>query len=299
VAERQLPKLHVVGSIPIARSITSQSQSNHGQVPGKRKHSVIPVRPMYSQNIRGDAGEWARRFGNTISQVEHSMKKVGEYWVPDVDMSWFKNRAKTEQHLAGQSHMNAWHIDEAIDAVREIRGEQAIAEGVAIDAGANVGAYARRLAQVFAHVHAFEPAPDTFECLKQNIQDWSLDSKVTVYPNALSSHEEKVRMGTQLLRNSRSRSVQGPGNISAITIDGLRLAGVVFIKLDVEGYEEKVLSGAKETLLAQRPIVMMEVHEHKEHKRERALAAHDLITSMGYKVVKKIGSPAKDWIYAM
>ena len=227
------------------------------------------------------------------------MKKVGEYWVPDIDMFWFKNRAKTEEHLAGQSHMNAWHIDQAIEAVRKIKGDKALAEGVAIDAGANVGAYARRLADVFRHVHAFEPAPDTFDCLKRNVEDWGLASKVTVYPNALSSHEEKVRMGTQLLRNSRSRSVQGPGDIPAITIDGLHLTDVVFVKLDVEGYEEKVLTGARETLLSQKPVVMMEVHEHKEHKREKALAAHDFIVAMGYRVVEKIGNPAKDWIYTL
>ena len=229
------------------------------------------------------------------------MKKFGEYWVPDVDAFWFKNLNKTRNHYDHKGGRDpALHLAEALEVVRQAVGAEAMSQAVAIDAGANVGAYARHLAGVFAEVHAFEPAPDTFACLERNVADWGLAERVKVYPNALSSHPEGVKMGAGLFRRSIARAVSGAGDIPAIPIDSLGLAGVLFVKLDVEGYEEKVLNGARGLIEGQRPYVMMEVKERKVSKGAAELAPHEFLVSRGYTMARILGDPATaiDRLYA-
>jgi hypothetical protein len=43
------------------------------------------------------------------------------------------------------------------------------------------------------------------------------------------------------------------------TLDSYAFDGVAFIKMDVEGHEEAVLYGSKETIMRSRPIVLLEV----------------------------------------
>ncbi len=226
------------------------------------------------------------------------MKKIGEYWVPNVDTRGFKRARKTRADFqeAGDGRQLG-HLISALATLRARRGAEAF-DGVAIDAGANVGSYARHMAQHFAHVHAFEPAEDTFACLQRNVQDWGLADRITVYPNALSDHAESVRMGASFGRRSISREIKGPGDIPAIPLDSLDFGTVTFLKLDVEGYEIKVLDGARQLLAQHRPFVMMEVKEHITEKGRDPLAAHHHILPLGYEMIEKIGTPAIDWLYA-
>ena len=147
-------------------------------------------------------------------------------------------------------------------------------------------------------MHAFEPAIDTFECLKRNIEDWHLTEKVTVYSNALSSRSESVKIAAGWGRRSVSRKIIGRGSTPAISIDSLGIANVMFLKIDVEGYEEKVLSGAFVTIERCRPFVMMEVKEHEEINSAHPFRASELLLSRGYKILQKIGVPSIDWLYA-
>lgn len=149
------------------------------------------------------------------------MKKVGEYWVPDIDMRLFRNRRKTLKNYAGGGHgSQIGHLDQALDAIEARIGADALAQGVALDAGANVGAYGRRMAARMAHVHSFEPAHDTFACLSRNVQDWGLEGRVTAHQKAVSDAPARVGMGGGgWFRRSISREVSGSGDIEAITLD--------------------------------------------------------------------------------
>lgn len=228
------------------------------------------------------------------------MQKIGDYWVPDVDLRWFRNRRKTLENFAeGRQGKQTGHVLEAMERIRATEGAEAMAAATAIDAGANVGAYARAMAAAFGHVHAFEPAPDTFACLARNIVDWGLADRITAHPNALSAAEEGVSMGTGgWFRRSISREVAGPGDIPAVPIDSLGLTDVLFLKLDVEGYELKVLAGATQTLERCRPFVMMELKARKLARGTADLGPQDFLLARGYRVVAEIGSPVLDRLYA-
>ena len=69
------------------------------------------------------------------------MKRVGDFWVPDVDLrrfsKWGKQRRKTLQYYGSGRGAKAEDLEEALALVGRGR--------VALDGGANVGAYTRLL----------------------------------------------------------------------------------------------------------------------------------------------------------
>ena len=221
------------------------------------------------------------------------MEKIGEFWLPDIDVrrlsKWGKTRRKTLERYGGGRGPKSEDLVEAL----------ALFEGgeVAIDGGANVGAYTRILLERFATVWAFEPAPDTFEALSRNIEEWGFKDRVHLYPFALSDRIEKVRLRGKFGHRSLSRRIIGAGDIPTMRIDDLELERLDFIKLDVEGYEVRALQGARETLLKHRPFVLFEDKPHKAELYGESREAHTFLESLGAKLISRVGKGQVDWMY--
>lgn len=141
--------------------------------------------------------------------------------------------------------------------------------GMAIDVGANEGYWSLQLARFAGQVHAFEPNPI---CLKQLKR--VLPRSVTLHEVALSDvsgtgslrfDPNNTGIGTIETRNPLTGNV-GIKHIetkvvSTCRLDDFALTGVRLIKIDVEGHEESVLSGAVATLERERPAVICEIEE--------------------------------------
>ena len=84
------------------------------------------------------------------------MKKIGDFWLPDVDVRWGKQRLKSIRIEKGRGS-KLGDLEEALGYLTKWT--------VAVDGGARVGAYTRILLERFAGIHAFEPAPDTSSAL--------------------------------------------------------------------------------------------------------------------------------------
>ena len=142
---------------------------------------------------------------------------------------------------------------------------------VFIDAGASIGIFtvvASRLVGDAGCVLAFEPADGTIPVLHRNVQINRLGN-VRIFKQALSEKE-----GTRELYHvygAPTYSLGGTGRDSELfeevqvtTIDqavrAANLGPVSCIKIDVEGAEELVLRGAKETIERSRPTIIFEVN---------------------------------------
>jgi FkbM family methyltransferase len=221
------------------------------------------------------------------------MKKVGDFWVPDIDLrrwaKWGKMRRKTLEYYGEGAGAKTDDIREALSLFEGGR--------VALDGGANVGAYTRIILERFETVYAFEPAPDTFAALERNIRDWGFAERVHVFQAALSDRLEKVSMKGKPGHRSVTRRIVGEGDIPAMPIDELELGELDFLKLDLEGYESRALRGARETLVRCRPYVLFEDKAHKTDLYGETREAHEFLESLGARLIACVGKQQFDWLY--
>jgi FkbM family methyltransferase len=217
------------------------------------------------------------------------MKKYGDFWLPDIDTRWGKIRRKSRKAFGRGRGTGIPELEEALKYCKRWT--------IAIDGGANVGGYTKILMERFEHVHAFEPAPDTFEALAKNVEEWGGGDRVTLHPVAISDRVESVSLGGAEGRRSLSRRVVGGGDIPAMRIDDLDLPDLAFIKLDLEGYEERALRGAEETLRRFKPLVMCEHKPHKSGIFGDADGARGFLESIGAKPLASIPPKHIDWVF--
>lgn len=148
---------------------------------------------------------------------------------------------------------------------------------VVLDIGANIGSHSLPLARLVGdegRVLAFEPTKFAVQKLERNISlnPWLAD-RVTVYqqmlvadtdadvPDALfSSWPLVVKEG---LHEKHKGQLMGTAGATSITLDHAleeaSIQRVNFIKLDVDGYEYSVLSGAERVLRECTPTILMEL----------------------------------------
>jgi len=157
-------------------------------------------------------------------------------------------------------------LDFLAEAARVIA--QTAKEVAYFDVGANVGQHALFMSRLVTSVVAFEPARSARERFASNMALNGLEN-IRLYPFALGDCDESGILGSGFAGNSGSRSLtwtldqQNTESVEIRRGDDLcradRLPPMDILKLDVEGFERRVLSGLRERLLNDRPIVLMEL----------------------------------------
>jgi FkbM family methyltransferase len=139
--------------------------------------------------------------------------------------------------------------------------------GTAVDVGANQGLFSYALSGIADRVVAFEPNPDYAFFAR-----WMLRGRAEVHQLALSDVSSRGTLYVPL--SDRGMVLHFAGNLKQThsqfrnmttydveirRLDELGLAGVRFIKVDVEGSEREVLDGARATIARDRPIILLEL----------------------------------------
>lgn len=166
-----------------------------------------------------------------------------------------------------------------------------LAEGaVFLDVGANIGLYSLYAATARGcRVYAFEPESQNFALLNQNIQANGMDGHVTAFPCALSDRVGLDRLylsrfetggschsfGAEVDFNLKARPSPYVQGCASWTLDAAVAAGAVpvprYIKIDVDGFEHKVIAGARATLAEPGvEALLIEVNPHLQEHRDMA-----------------------------
>lgn len=142
---------------------------------------------------------------------------------------------------------------------------QGIVPDTIIDIGANVGQFAVASMKTFpnARVHSFEPQPDSFAQLSKHVRAFPQSS---VYPVACGDFIGSTAFHVNTLSHSSSILPLAARHLEAFpqyreattievkvqTLDSLlptiAPSGLTLLKIDVQGFEAKVLAGAAEAL---------------------------------------------------
>jgi FkbM family methyltransferase len=164
-------------------------------------------------------------------------------------------------------------------------------QGIILDVGANIGGMALTLSHLRPNcaVHAFEPSPETFDCLTANL---ARNQVKQIKPWLIAAGNEDGRQ--KFLNDGRSPATNrllppeadesGPSvEVNVVTLDSFleqqEDAEVAFLKVDVEGYEPAVLLGAKQLLSSGRcQAGLVELCPENLHKA--GYSVQDLITTV-------------------
>lgn len=155
---------------------------------------------------------------------------------------------------------------------------------IIIDAGANLGTFSIFAAHLSpqSHVYSFEPVVDTFRLLKSNTKHYS---QITCVNSGLGDEISQKNIfvysqntGGSVFEDSpyfgKSNGKAGGKTelANVLTIDAFiaehGIPRVDFIKIDTEGYEARILKGARESIKKWKPVVSMSAYHNLNDKED-------------------------------
>ena len=218
--------------------------------------------------------------------MDRPSKRVNGIWLPADDEHYaaaltapckrYKRPVFDGRPALGWHHMKA--------ALEVTKGRR-----VFVDAGAHVGLWSMWMVDIFRKVHAFEPMPAHCKVLMRNVAGANAsrldlhryalgDGKATVLMKSGGAQSGRAHIGEE----SAAPDYEGDDVVTEVRpLDSLRLRNVDLIKIDVEGYEVKVLMGAEKTIRDSRPTVIVESVGWEQRYGETPGAALDLLRDWG------------------
>lgn len=169
--------------------------------------------------------------------------------------------------------------------------------GLFIDVGAHVGLWSRMALKIgFKQVLAFEPDEENRSCLWENIFAWR--GQTGIYQLALSDDKKMYYVASEKEDNSGAKIIKEVEFSEDQThrlddlLDGSifrdlpmkDLKSKILIKIDVQGYEAKVVRGMKKFIQEYKPIIIVEQWLNGKEDFE----ATEYCLSLGMKILERV-----------
>jgi FkbM family methyltransferase len=212
------------------------------------------------------------------------MKRVGSFWFPDGETQMLEEVERTGSWQLGRLHAALRHLDPH-------------RRRTALDVGAHVGTWARELARHFQRVVAFEPVPETYECLCGNVTARE-GCRVELHNLAVADRTATWAFfpddrwgpgntgGTFLLPEGGGEEIP----IRSVLLDSMDFTGLDFVKIDVEGMEAQVLEGGARTLARHRPLIVWENKPRFANRNPHSRTSEEVLGSLGARRLARQGA---------
>lgn len=210
---------------------------------------------------------------------EYWESPVGFFWLPPglpkYELFWLL--AEMECMVYGKPEQDGVHAGDVV-----------------LDCGAHIGTYTRSALNAGAKlVVAIEPTPDKIVCLQRSFDREIAEGRVIVYGKGVWDRDEiltfyvsqKKGGFNSFIANKKQQSEfqQSELKIPVTTIDRiiseLNLSQVDFIKMDIEGSEQKALHGAQATIKRCKPRMAIAT-EHTENIFLNAQKVSEIVKSI-------------------
>ena len=138
-----------------------------------------------------------------------------------------------------------------------------------IDLGAYIGATSLFAAQYARYAFAFEPDPVAFDYLKANREANPEIKNLEIFPHAVGLEEGTVNIMSSAYGASGGSSILLNNPTSSWTVKMIDINKFIaekvsneklFIKIDIEGYEYKLVKGMEAMIAKYKPFVMLSLH---------------------------------------
>lgn len=215
---------------------------------------------------------------------------MGSYWTPSSGAALVYDLAEQRRNIYG-THVHTGDI--------------------VLDAGANVGVFTRKaLLYGASKVIAIEPGPENVEALRMTFATEIAQGKVVIYPKGIWDRDDVLKLSVDPIDSAQDSFVRPIENaqflsVPLTTVDKLvaelGLPRVDFIKMDIEGAEQKAVIGARNTIAKFRPRMALCIYHVKGDETMVAKLVHD--AAPDYKVrqtcfcAKDRVQPEVAWFY--
>jgi len=134
-----------------------------------------------------------------------------------------------------------------------------------IDIGANIGNHSLFFAKYMNcnKIFSFEPFSRNIELFKVNLSNYT--DKCILFEKALSDKDGKMTLYNTEENNfggfslhKQESSFEVLKEIDVVKLDNFNLTDITLIKIDVENHENEVLLGSKQTILNNKPVIILE-----------------------------------------
>ena len=202
-------------------------------------------------------------------------------------------------------------ITESVDRAIFLRGwepntisilHQLIGSGdTVIEVGANIGAHSLIISKIIGNdgrLISIEPTSYAFNKLQKNFNlNPSLKVNTTLLQTYISNNDnekvQKIRSSWQIHESNQSkeeRDEQYDGEVTSLDRLFNDISNVNFLKIDVDGFDYKVLSGARKLINNFKPIVFIELGEyHLNLNGDSALDILKFFSKSNYEGVLETG----------
>ncbi len=151
----------------------------------------------------------------------------------------------------------------------------------------NKGIYSYALTKYARHVYCFEPISELCDYMKKYKTD-----KLSVINSALSDEVGNLTLkipikGGRRVTTRASLVCSDEGDLRQVEVNKLDSYGykdVGFIKIDVEGVEEKVILGGLDTLKKYKPVLLIEMF-YENYQSGRCKNLFDFLVDFGYEPI--------------
>ncbi len=169
-----------------------------------------------------------------------------------------------------------------------------------VDCGANIGLFAREALRAGAKVVvAVEPSPANVECLKRNLRAEIAAGRVVLKESGLWDSTTSLPFTISDRSSLANSFVIEPGaapngTLTPVTtldqiVEDLGLVRVDFIKMDIEGAEQRALQGGSKTLTQYRPKMAIGVEHEFPTILDNARAVRDLVLKINPEYKSRCG----------